>query len=72
MRQTNFALAILTAAVLTACGGSSDDGITTVAKPKFASQVTFGDSLSDVGTYAVGTVAASTRSTATTPRSTPH
>lgn len=60
MRQTNFALALLTAAALAACGGS--DGGTGPAdqalKTKFASMVSFGDSLSDVGTYKVGTIAA--------------
>lgn len=59
MRQTNLVLAVLTAAVLAACGGSDGGGSPApVAKPTFASQVTFGDSLSDVGTYAVGAVAA--------------
>ena len=58
MRQTNFALAILAAAVLTACGGSDNNTASAPAKPKFASQVVFGDSLSDVGTYKVGTIAA--------------
>ncbi len=60
MRQTNFALALLTAAVLSACGGSSnnDSATTPAAKPKFLSQVNFGDSLSDVGTYKVGAIAA--------------
>ncbi len=59
MRQTNFALAVLAAAVLSACGGSDNNNAASVpAKPKFASQVVFGDSLSDVGTYKVGTVAA--------------
>ena len=58
MRQTNFALALLAAAVLTACGGSDDNNSAAQAPiPKFASQVTFGDSLSDVGTYRVGAVA---------------
>lgn len=57
MRQITFMLAILTAAVLSACGGS-DSSSTPAAKPKFAAQVSFGDSLSDVGTYAVGGVAA--------------
>lgn len=59
MRKTSFALALLTAAVLSACGGSSSTApragnqtpITT-----FTSQVSFGDSLSDVGSYAVGAV----------------
>lgn len=59
MRHTNFALALLTAAVLSACGGSDNNNNTTAApKPTFASQVSFGDSLSDVGTYKVGAVAA--------------
>src|SRR4051812_30153341 len=58
MRQTNFALAILTAAVLSACGGSGNDTPAAQPKPQFASQVSFGDSLSDVGTYKVGAVAA--------------
>lgn len=60
MRQTNFALALLAAAALSACGGSDNNNssTTTPAKPVFASQVVFGDSLSDVGTYKVGTVAA--------------
>jgi outer membrane lipase/esterase len=58
MRQTNFALALLAAAALTACGGSDNDTPAVQAKPVFAAQISFGDSLSDVGTYAVGTVAA--------------
>ncbi|MES2902197.1 MAG: esterase [Pseudomonadota bacterium] len=58
MRQINFALAVFAAAVLTACGGSDNNSVTTPAAPKFASQTVFGDSLSDVGTYGVGTVAA--------------
>jgi phospholipase/lecithinase/hemolysin len=59
MRKTSYALALLTAAVLAACGGSNSprSGDQTFAV-KFASQVSFGDSLSDVGSYAVGTVAA--------------
>ncbi|MFZ6845976.1 SGNH/GDSL hydrolase family protein [Undibacterium sp. RuTC16W] len=56
MRQSNFALALLAAAVLAGCGGGGGGDQTT--KVKFSSQVSFGDSLSDVGTYAVGTVAA--------------
>jgi phospholipase/lecithinase/hemolysin len=50
MRHTKFALVALIAAALAACGGSDSPGYT--------NQVTFGDSLSDVGTYAVGGVAA--------------
>jgi outer membrane lipase/esterase len=58
MHIKKFALALLTAAMLAACGGSGDS-----SRPgdqgfqkRFSAQVTFGDSLSDVGTYAVGTV----------------
>jgi phospholipase/lecithinase/hemolysin len=57
MRKTNFALALLTAAALAACGGNGSKGGDQALKTKFSAQVTFGDSLSDVGTYAVGTVA---------------
>jgi outer membrane lipase/esterase len=55
MRQTQFALAMLAAAVLSACGGS--DGTSPSEqklKTTFSSMVSFGDSLSDVGSYAVG------------------
>lgn len=58
MRQTKFTLALLVAAVLAACGGSGSTGGDQTLKVKYASQVTFGDSLSDVGTYQVGTVKA--------------
>jgi phospholipase/lecithinase/hemolysin len=58
MRTTNFALALLTAAALAACGGNGSKGGDQALKTKFSSQVSFGDSLSDVGTYAVGGVAA--------------
>jgi phospholipase/lecithinase/hemolysin len=60
MRKTSFALALLTAAVLSACGGSSTSprGGDQTPVTKFSAQVSFGDSLSDVGTYAVGTVKA--------------
>ncbi len=58
MRQTNIALALLTAAVLAACGGNGSSGGDQALKNKFSSQVTFGDSLADVGSYNVGTVAA--------------
>jgi phospholipase/lecithinase/hemolysin len=46
------AIGIAAAAVLAACGGSDDN------KVNFTQTVSFGDSLSDVGTYKVGTVAA--------------
>jgi outer membrane lipase/esterase len=60
MRKTSFALALLTAAVLSACGGSSTEprAGNQTALTTFTSQVSFGDSLSDVGTYAVGGVKA--------------
>jgi phospholipase/lecithinase/hemolysin len=58
MRKTSFALALLTAGVLSACGGSSPRGGDQTPAVQFSSQVSFGDSLSDVGTYAVGTVKA--------------
>ncbi|MDB5748005.1 MAG: esterase [Massilia sp.] len=58
MRQTKFALALLAAAALTACGGTGSSGGDQTHAVKFSQQVTFGDSLSDVGTYAVGAVAA--------------
>jgi outer membrane lipase/esterase len=59
MRHTTIALALMSAAVLSACGGggSAEPGDQTL-KTKFSSEVVFGDSLSDVGTYKVGTVAA--------------
>ncbi|CDG81195.1 SGNH/GDSL hydrolase family protein [Janthinobacterium agaricidamnosum] len=56
MHQTKFALAVLAAAVLAGCGGSSNGDQT--LKAKYSAQVSFGDSLSDVGSYAVGTIAA--------------
>ncbi len=56
MRQSNFVAALLAAAVLAGCGGGGAGDQT--SRVQFSSQVTFGDSLSDVGTYAVGTVSA--------------
>jgi len=58
MRHTKFALAVLAASVLSACGGGSSTPGDQATKVKFSSEVSFGDSLSDVGTYAVGTVKA--------------
>ncbi|NVI81409.1 SGNH/GDSL hydrolase family protein [Janthinobacterium sp. BJB401] len=57
MHQTKFALAVLAAAVLAGCGGAS--GGDQALKVKYTAQVSFGDSLSDVGSYAVAGVAAS-------------
>ena len=56
MRHLSFSLTLIAAAVLAGCGGGS--ATDPAPKIKFASQVSFSDSLSDVGTYAVGTVAA--------------
>ena len=53
MRNIKFVFTgIAFAALLTACGGSSDNRI------KFAQVVTFGDSVSDAGAYQVGQIAA--------------
>lgn len=57
MRHTKIALALLTAAaVLAACGGTSPEGGDQSQALTFSQQVSFGDSLSDVGTYAVGAI----------------
>ncbi|HZW21894.1 SGNH/GDSL hydrolase family protein [Noviherbaspirillum sp.] len=50
MRHFDFAAALLSAAILAGCGGNNT--------PQFSSVVSFGDSLSDIGTYSVGTVRA--------------
>ena len=47
-----WALPVLTAAALSACGGSDN------ATPRYTNMVSFGDSLSDVGSYRVGSIAA--------------
>jgi len=53
MNHIKFHLTVLFSMILVGCGGGGDN---VPAKPKFSSQVSFGDSLSDVGTYKVGTV----------------
>lgn len=58
MRHTKLALAAMALAVLAGCGGTDPAPGDQSLKVKFASQVSFGDSLSDVGSYNVGTVAA--------------
>ncbi|OIQ89662.1 GDSL-like lipase/acylhydrolase [mine drainage metagenome] len=58
MRLFKLILALLVTAALTACGGGGSSGGDQNTKIKFTSEVVFGDSLSDVGSYAVGTVAA--------------
>ena len=52
----NLAMGLVAVSLLAACGGGGDGNQT--PKIKFTSMVNFGDSLSDVGTYKVGTVAA--------------
>ena len=59
MLQKNFALALLTAAALAACGGTGSSGGDQSHPVTFSQMVTFGDSLSDVGSYNVGAVKAS-------------
>jgi len=54
MRRMKLVVVMLVAAILVACGGG---GSNEPAKPKFSKQVSFGDSLSDVGSYKVGLVA---------------
>ena len=71
MRQINLSLALFVMAVVSGCGGGDSSNTTTdagsvgstpggsgTAKPTFAAQVTFGDSLVDVGSYAVGGIQA--------------
>lgn len=58
MRLFKLSLALLLTAILAACGGGGSSGGDQSTKVKFTSEVVFGDSLSDVGTYDVGTVAA--------------
>jgi len=54
MHQIRLASVVLSAIFLASCGGGTSD---VPAKPKFSAQVSFGDSLSDVGSYKVGLVA---------------
>lgn len=58
MRHTKYALAAMALAVLAGCGGTDPAPGNQSTKIKYSAQVSFGDSLSDVGSYAVGTVAA--------------
>ncbi len=64
MRQNKFALGVATAIAVTlaGCGGGGGLSGSTAANPnpkvQFSSEVTFGDSLSDLGTYNVGTIKA--------------
>ena len=60
MRQwKKVSLALALAGLLASCGGGGGSGISPpVLSPTFTQMVTFGDSLSDVGTYKVGAIAA--------------
>jgi phospholipase/lecithinase/hemolysin len=71
MQTTRFMLSLLAAGMLAACGGDGGSGkgaggqVISADAPqlqyaalRFTSQVTFGDSLADVGSYAVGAVSA--------------
>jgi phospholipase/lecithinase/hemolysin len=58
MHQYKLAAGLVIAAILAGCGSSSGSAGNQSTKIQFTSQVSFGDSLSDVGTYAVGEVAA--------------
>jgi phospholipase/lecithinase/hemolysin len=58
MRHTKFALTVMAAAVIAGCGGTSPEAGDQSPKVKYSAMVSFGDSLADVGTYAVGTVKA--------------
>ena len=61
MHQYKFSLVVaatLTALAVTGCGGGSSAG-SQATKVMFSSQVSFGDSLSDVGSYGVGFIAQS-------------
>lgn len=58
MRHTTLAIAAMAMTVLAGCGGTSPEPGNQSIRTKFSAQVSFGDSLSDVGSYNVGTVAA--------------
>ncbi|KQQ47459.1 esterase [Duganella sp. Leaf126] len=58
MRHTKFAIAAMALTILAGCGGSSPEAGDQTLRVKFNSQVSFGDSLSDVGSYNVGAIAA--------------
>jgi outer membrane lipase/esterase len=57
MKTWKSALSALAALVLAGCGGGGG-GETSTSSVGFTSMVTFGDSLSDIGTYKVGAIAA--------------
>lgn len=51
-RMLRLVLAACAAAVLAACGGGGDEAPTPAARVKYSRLISFGDSLSDVGSYA--------------------
>jgi outer membrane lipase/esterase len=57
MRQFKLGSVVLITLILVGCGGGGSD---VPAKPKFTAQVSFGDSLSDVGSYRVSTLGSPT------------
>lgn len=58
MRHFKLAMTVMAAAVIAGCGGNDPRPGDQTPKVKYSAQVSFGDSLSDVGTYKVGAVAA--------------
>lgn len=58
MRHSILAMCTMAAAVLAACGGNGPRPGEQSPRLKFSSQVSFGDNISDVGTYKVGAIAA--------------
>jgi len=54
MNKFKLGLVLLATLILVACGGNND----VPGKPQFTALVSFGDSLSDVGSYNVGVVSA--------------
>ena len=57
MHKYKLLAGLVISAMLAGCGSGSGSAGNQSTKIQFSSQVSFGDSLSDVGTYAVGTVA---------------
>lgn len=56
MQQFKIVSALLVATILAGCGGGGGSDLP--AKPRFTAQISFGDSLSDVGSYQVGPILA--------------
>jgi outer membrane lipase/esterase len=55
MRHNRYLMQLLAAAILAGCGGKFESG-TPPAASKFSTLISFGDSASDIGTYAVGKI----------------